>query len=164
LDEATSALDTESEAIVQSAIDEIMLSRDRTVIVIAHRLSTIRHADRIAFIAEGKLVECGSHDELMARPHGRYKRLVEASKHSATFDSMLLPSLKDANDAGQEDALVTFTQQIDEATKNAFDARRARELARPELTFFLIGVLGSIMAGGTVSSAAGKGTRSISRH
>ena len=59
---ATSALDSESERVVQSALDKLMESHDRTTIVIAHRLSTIRTADRIAFIARGKLREIGSHD------------------------------------------------------------------------------------------------------
>ena len=57
IDEATSALDSESERVVQAALDKLMESRARTTIVIAHRLSTIRKADRIAFIAGGKLRE-----------------------------------------------------------------------------------------------------------
>ncbi len=64
LDEATSALDTESERYVQSALQN--LTRDRTTLVIAHRLSTIVHADQILVISNGRVVERGSHDELMA--------------------------------------------------------------------------------------------------
>ncbi len=64
LDEATSSLDTESEFYVQKAIDNLM--RGRTVLVIAHRLSTIQHADRIVIMADGKIIEEGTHDELMA--------------------------------------------------------------------------------------------------
>ena len=63
LDEATSALDTESERLVQDAI--IKLMQNRTSIVIAHRLSTIKHADLILVIDEGKIVERGTHDELI---------------------------------------------------------------------------------------------------
>lgn len=75
LDEATSALDNKSEEIVQKAIDNLM--KDKTVFVIAHRLSTIQNADRIAVINEGKLVELGSHNELMQIENGQYKNLYE---------------------------------------------------------------------------------------
>ena len=73
LDEATSALDTESERLVQDAILNLMKSR--TSVVIAHRLSTIQHADLIVVLDEGRIVETGSHDELMNRPEGFYHKL-----------------------------------------------------------------------------------------
>lgn len=74
LDEATSALDNKSEAVVQQAIDNLM--KNRTVLVIAHRLSTVKNADRIFVINEGRIVEQGSHDELIAR-NGEYAALYQ---------------------------------------------------------------------------------------
>jgi ATP-binding cassette, subfamily B, bacterial MsbA len=74
LDEATSSLDTESERLVQDAINNMM--QNRTSIVIAHRLSTIRHADEIIVLQKGKIVERGNHDELLAQ-NGFYRKLVE---------------------------------------------------------------------------------------
>jgi subfamily B ATP-binding cassette protein MsbA len=73
LDEATSALDTESERLVQDAM--INLMKNRTSIVIAHRLSTILHADMIVVMDEGRIVETGTHTELMEKPDGFYRKL-----------------------------------------------------------------------------------------
>ena len=78
LDEATSALDNKAEAVVQKAIDNLM--KNRTVFVIAHRLSTVHRADRIVVINDGKIIESGTHEELMKIKDGAYKSL-----HNAQF-------------------------------------------------------------------------------
>ena len=72
LDEATSALDTESERLVQDALEKLM--KTRTTVAVAHRLSTIKHADEICVLHEGKIVERGTHDELIGKD-GYYKKL-----------------------------------------------------------------------------------------
>lgn len=80
LDEATSALDNQSEKLVQEALDRLM--ENRTTLVIAHRLSTIQHADKIVVMEQGKIVEVGKHDELLAR-NGVYSNLYNIQFKSA---------------------------------------------------------------------------------
>jgi len=81
LDEATSDLDAESEFMVQQALAALM--RGRTVLVIAHRLATVRNADRIVVVHEGRIVEVGRHDELLARD-GIYRRLYALQMEGVT--------------------------------------------------------------------------------
>jgi ABC-type multidrug transport system fused ATPase/permease subunit len=73
MDEATSALDSESERAIQLAMERVL--KGRTSFIVAHRLSTIRNSDRILVLDKGEIVEIGSHDQLMALPHGRYRDL-----------------------------------------------------------------------------------------
>jgi len=152
LDEATSALDSESEQVVQEALDKIMADTSKTTIVIAHRLSTIRNADRIAVIDSGKVREIGTHDELMALPHGKYRRLQELqdlgssierkSKADGGDDAKTDPTAdknneeKDLDSAGDADA---------EAAK--VNAKKARLLASGDVGYFVIGAIGAILAG-----------------
>jgi ABC-type multidrug transport system fused ATPase/permease subunit len=75
LDEATSSLDSESERLVQEALEELM--KNRTSIIIAHRLSTIREADKIIVLEKGKVIESGSHEELMGNGNGLYRYLSQ---------------------------------------------------------------------------------------
>ncbi|EFR88371.1 lipid A export ATP-binding/permease protein MsbA [Listeria marthii FSL S4-120] len=76
LDEATSALDTETEQVIQASLEE--LAEGRTTLIIAHRLATIKHADRIIVVNETGIAETGTHEELLARENGAYKRLYDA--------------------------------------------------------------------------------------
>jgi len=86
LDEATSNLDSESEILIRRSLRALM--RGRTSFVIAHRLSTVRHADRIAVIDDGRIVEIGAHGELVARA-GRYAELLEAQLASGDPDPLV---------------------------------------------------------------------------
>ncbi|XP_059632048.1 ABC transporter B family member 11-like [Cornus florida] len=79
LDEATSALDAESERVVKEALDRVMINR--TTIIVAHRLITVKNADMIAVIHQGKIVEKGSHSELLQGPEGAYCQLIRLQEH-----------------------------------------------------------------------------------
>ncbi|XP_019185797.1 PREDICTED: ABC transporter B family member 19 [Ipomoea nil] len=79
LDEATSALDAESECVLQEALERLM--RGRTTVLVAHRLSTIRNVDSIGVVQDGRIVEHGSHSELIGRPEGAYSRLLQLQHH-----------------------------------------------------------------------------------
>ena len=149
VDEATSALDNESEKIVQGAIDKLMRSKNQTIIVIAHRLSTIQDADRIAVIADGVLQEIGSHNELIQKPNGRYKRLV-------TFQDMTGNEKKktiDSKDDDDDDHLIDVSvhgndEEEDEDKKKAkIQSKRAKVLAKEDLGLFFVGAIGAILAG-----------------
>src|SRR5262249_4278289 len=81
LDEATSSVDTETEALTREAIDRLV--HGRTTFAIAHRFSTLQHASRLLVLEKGKLVECGTHEELLAKPEGTFRRLVDVQKELA---------------------------------------------------------------------------------
>ncbi|KAJ1392852.1 P-loop containing nucleoside triphosphate hydrolase [Sesbania bispinosa] len=90
LDEATSALDSQSERLVQNALD--LASRGRTTIIIAHRLSTIRKADSIVVLQSGKVVECGSHDELLQLNNGQggaYSKMLQLQQATTQNENAL---------------------------------------------------------------------------
>nr|VDD41363.1 unnamed protein product [Brassica oleracea] len=89
LDEATSALDAESERVVQEALDRVMVNR--TTVIVAHRLSTVRNADMIAVIHRGKMVEKGSHSELLRDPEGAYSQLIRLQEINKGHDAKTSP-------------------------------------------------------------------------
>ncbi|XP_025929183.1 ATP-binding cassette sub-family B member 10, mitochondrial isoform X2 [Apteryx rowi] len=88
LDEATSALDAENEYLVQEALDRLM--EGRTVLIIAHRLSTIQNADLVAVLGQGKIIECGKHEELLANPHGLFRKLMQKQAFLQNSDTFAL--------------------------------------------------------------------------
>jgi ATP-binding cassette subfamily B (MDR/TAP) protein 1 len=91
LDEATSALDAGSEKVVQDALDRIMVGR--TTVIIAHRLSTIRNVDMIGVVESGRIVEMGTHDELVAKGElGAYFTLVKLQEMALGRDGTILTS------------------------------------------------------------------------
>ncbi|XP_067650302.1 ATP-dependent translocase ABCB1-like [Haliotis asinina] len=114
LDEATSALDHESEAIVQTALEQA--ERGRTTIVIAHRLSTVKNADVIASISHGQVVEQGTHDQLIANG-GLYSRLVALqtkAAESAEVDVLGVDIVGDSDESDEEDPILdpTFERSL----------------------------------------------------
>ncbi|KAH7101159.1 multidrug resistance protein 1 [Auriculariales sp. MPI-PUGE-AT-0066] len=124
LDEATSALDTQSEGIVQNALDKA--AAGRTSITIAHRLSTIKNSHQIYVVGAGEIVEHGTHEELMARGDGAYARLVEAQRlrETNTSDGTATPGGDDfakIEDAALEDD----AQQVEVTLKHQAPLRRA---------------------------------------
>uniref|UniRef100_A0A672LW30 ATP-binding cassette sub-family B member 5 n=1 Tax=Sinocyclocheilus grahami TaxID=75366 RepID=A0A672LW30_SINGR len=130
LDEATSALDTQSESIVQAALDKARAGR--TTIVIAHRLSTIRSADIIAGFSEGKVVEQGTHRELMAKK-GVYYSLVMQQVHVLMEMQMESGTFRRSLRRGKKAPEIPFTKIL--------------ALNKPEWPYLLVGTLASLVGG-----------------
>ena len=127
-DEATSALDSESELVVQEALDKLLATEKRTTIIIAHRLTTIRNADVIVVIAGGQVVEMGTHDTLMQRTNGHYYALVQKQEHSL--------------DSGVQNEGLGMTKNESEgnlAMPTSTDAWFTMMDDRPQLTFTDVG-------------------------
>ncbi|KAM3397185.1 ABC transporter B family member 2 isoform X1 [Capsicum galapagoense] len=162
LDEATSALDAESEKSVQDALDRVMVGR--TTVIVAHRLSTIRNVDIISVVNNGKIVETGSHEELISKPNGAYASLVQLQQaasshlqeptmgqplsirysrelsrtrtqsHGASFRSE--KSVSGIGDAGVEDV-----------KEPNISLRRLYSMIRPEWHYGVIGTISAFIAG-----------------
>jgi hypothetical protein len=147
------ALDSESENIVQEALDKIMANKTQTTIVIAHRLSTIRDADRIAVIDHGKVREIGTHEELMAKPDGKYRLLQSLQnldseegrsgskkEKNKVDESMILP-------VDRVDHIPTKEEEVQIELTKQETQQKARLLAASDRPYFLIGSIGAILAG-----------------
>ncbi|KAK6162933.1 hypothetical protein DH2020_002774 [Rehmannia glutinosa] len=97
LDEATSALDADSERIVQGALEKVMISR--TTVIVAHRLSTIINANMIAVLHQGKLIEKGTHFDLLKDPQGVYSKLIRSQEVNEDVDQSVGKDIKKESDA-----------------------------------------------------------------
>ncbi|MBT6562074.1 MAG: ATP-binding cassette domain-containing protein, partial [Candidatus Scalindua sp.] len=112
LDEATSSVDTETEQLIQNAIYRLV--KDRTTFVIAHRLSTILHADLLVVLENGRIVETGHHQELLAKG-GLYKKLFEIQFNA---DEMRSPK-PDVSEPEEAEPVVTGEEQFTELDEPA---------------------------------------------
>ena len=121
LDEATSALDTKSEGVVQAALDRA--AQGRTTIVIAHRLSTIKHADNIVVMQTGKIVEQGTHDNLLDQ-RGAYYNLVEAQRIAAEQQKEAAEISDEEVDAEKEAQLEASSSEGVDDTENMSTLKR----------------------------------------
>ncbi|KAH6790261.1 P-glycoprotein 9, partial [Perilla frutescens var. frutescens] len=161
LDEATSALDTSSERNVQYALEKVM--PDRTTVVVAHRLSTIKNAHLIAVIHAGKIVEQGTHDELVQSHDGAYHRLLcmqevgtKSEKTSGSDASIRFSSTRINNylTSSYSFGRNTYTKDdmleegdIDIKNKKRFSVKRLAYLNKPELPALLIGSVAASIHG-----------------
>jgi len=110
LDEATSSLDTESEALVQQALDRLIGEGGRTIVLVAHRLSTVRNADNIAVLDKGALVEQGTHEQLLTKKDGVYEKLVRRQLHKASNPIL--------DDLGAEDTSDNISTLLDDTSSH----------------------------------------------
>ncbi|KAK6144064.1 hypothetical protein DH2020_020884 [Rehmannia glutinosa] len=165
LDEATSALDAESERIVQEALDRVMINR--TTLIVAHRLSTVKNADAIAVIHQGKIVEKGSHSELIRNPEGAYSHLIQlqestqnsgydkseaeikaedsgrlSSQHVSFLRSISIESSETGNSSHEEPKTTASTK-----SGRKVSLYRLAYLNKPEIPELIFGSLAAIVNG-----------------
>jgi len=129
-----------------------MESRNHTTIVIAHKLSTVRDADRIAFVARGKVLEVGTHDELMEKPKGHYRRLVEAKKGGRNLLGSEIATIEELESElhkskGKKEVDEGADPVVPDEGGGIFDIKRIKQLASPDVFYILVGSVGAIMTG-----------------
>lgn len=144
-------LSSSSEKVVQAALDEIMSDSSMTCVTIAHRLSTIRGADRIAVVGHGRVREIGTHEELMAKDDGLYRKMQ--SLQSLEAGSVVQKPKETSNEAVKADEMKksssSVTATIEETDldidkeQEAGNAKRARELALSSIQYFVYGGVGA---------------------
>jgi ATP-binding cassette subfamily B (MDR/TAP) protein 1 len=149
LDEATSALDNESEAIVQRALDSLM--KGRTTLIIAHRLSTIRNADKIFLLKNGKIIEQGSHQELIDMD-GYYRTLIQAqmqsdSKEEVPIEKKPSETRKPSNTANAASD-VTLVEKKESKEEDILKKKASKiplsrlyPLIKPDIWYLIVGTL-----------------------
>ena len=151
-------MDTESEKIVQEALDSIMADSKLITIVIAHRLSTIRGASKICYVDHGKVREVGTYEELMAKPNGLYRRLEALQTMDQGLDRksiLVAKEMYEAQDKAENEHahnhVEAHEQENAKAKPDEDKAKRikqkAKEIARDEYHLFFIGSLGALLNG-----------------
>lgn len=155
LDEATSSVDPKNERIVQSALDKV--SKGRTTILIAHRLSTVRNADNIVVLDSGNVVESGTHQELLARPQGAYKKLIDAQSLLLGEDSELSYKLETSDLIDESSVEEVVTDPVSTDTGGEIERLGGCKAIlkvlweqRRHWILFLLGIIGAIGAGKSV--------------
>ncbi|KAJ0989938.1 hypothetical protein J5N97_008294 [Dioscorea zingiberensis] len=166
LDEATSALDAESEKSVQEALDRVMVGR--TTVMVAHRLSTIRNADMIAVVQRGKIIETGTHEQLMSDPLSAYGSLIQLQEaaslqrvpHSESVSMSRPLSIKYSRELSSrtgsfgasfhsdKDSVSKYIPETSEQLKiKHVSLKRLYSMVGPDWIFGVFGTLGAFVAG-----------------
>ncbi|KAG6943752.1 hypothetical protein JG688_00017452, partial [Phytophthora aleatoria] len=166
LDEATSALDNESEKIVQQALNDLMATTNMTTLVIAHRLSTIRNADKIVVLNEGHIVESGTHDELLQIEHGIYQNMYRIQELRSQEEQQESEKREAANDLASTKLSRTLSGvstktdiSVSAVEKNFLDKQPftlmdIARLCKPEMGYFIVGLIGACVGGIAMPASA----------
>ncbi|KAJ8559251.1 hypothetical protein ON010_g8198 [Phytophthora cinnamomi] len=166
LDEATSALDNESEKIVQAALNDLMATTKMTTLVIAHRLSTIRHADKIVVLNEGHIVESGTHDELLQIEHGIYQNMYriqelrsqeeqeEAEKREAENELASTKLTRTLSGVSAKTNISVRAVEKNFLDKKPFGLMDMLKLNKLEVNYFIVGLIGTCVAGISMPASA----------